>query len=97
MILFFIIVIASLWVTSRALEPQPVGEAKAPNPQSHPDAVIQIYGASVWGFRGNFAIHTWVATKGHGAATYQIYQVIADVVATGGSEHEAYKAGSGET
>jgi hypothetical protein len=76
MIVFFIIFIASLWVTSRALEPQSVGEAKAPNPRNHPDAVIQIYGANVWGFRGNFAIHTWVAAKAHGAAAYQIYQVI---------------------
>ena len=76
MVLFFVISIASLWVTSWALEPQPFGVALAPDPLDHQDAIIQVYGADVWGFRGNFAIHTWIATKSHGAADYQIYQVI---------------------
>lgn len=76
MMLFVAISIASLWVTSWALEPEPVGAARAPDPLDHQDAIIQVYGADVWGFRGNFAIHTWIATKSHGAADYQIYQVI---------------------
>ncbi len=67
---------ASLWATSMALEPVPFGEATAPDPSRHPQAVVQVYGADVWGFRGNFAIHTWVATKARNAAAYQIYQVI---------------------
>jgi hypothetical protein len=75
-LLFVGISIASLWVTSWALEPQPFGAANAPDPQDHQDAIIQVYGADVWGFRGNFAIHTWIATKARGAADYQIYQVI---------------------
>ena len=76
MILFFVISIASLWVTSWALEPTPAGAAQAPDPSSHQDAIIQVYGADVWGFRGKFAIHTWIATKARGAAEYKIYQVI---------------------
>jgi hypothetical protein len=76
MILFFIICVASLWVTSMALEPQPAGEAIAPDPQQHSDAIIQVYGANVWGFRGKFAIHTWVAIKARDAAEYEICQVI---------------------
>ena len=75
-ILFVVISIASLWVTSRALEPEPFGAARAPDPLDHQEAIIQVYGADVWGFRGNFAIHTWIATKPRGAADYQIYQVI---------------------
>lgn len=67
---------ASLWATSMALEPESVGAAKAPDPLAHPEAVVQVYGADVWGFRGNFAIHTWVATKAKDASAYQIYQVI---------------------
>jgi len=67
---------ASLWATSLALEPTPFGTARAPDPASHSDAVVQVYGADVWGFRGHFAIHTWVATKARDADTYQIYQVI---------------------
>ncbi len=68
--------LASLWVTSWALEPQPFGTAQAPDPLDYQDAIIQVYGADVWGFRGNFAIHTWIATKARGAADYQVYQVI---------------------
>ncbi len=74
--LFVILTIASLWATSMALEPVPYGDAEAPDPSQHPEAVVQVYGADVWGFRGNFAIHTWVATKARNASSYQIYQVI---------------------
>lgn len=75
-IMFIVISIASLWVTSWALEPEAVGKALAPDPQQHEDAIIQVYGADVWGFRGNFAIHTWIATKSFAASDYRIYQVI---------------------
>jgi hypothetical protein len=79
MLVFFLTVAflsASLWATSLALEPDSAGPAIAPSPAQHRDAVIQVYGANVWGFRGKFAIHTWLATKARGAATYKIYQVI---------------------
>ena len=76
MLLFIVLSVASLWVTSWALEPKPVGEARAPDPADHDDAIIQVYGANVWGFRGKFAIHTWVAVKDRNAANYTIYQVI---------------------
>lgn len=71
-----VFVVTSLWATSVALEPVSVGDGKAPDPIDHPEAVVQVYGADVWGFRGNFAIHTWVATKALNAQTYDIYQVI---------------------
>lgn len=67
---------ASLWVTSWALEPEPHGVAFAPDPAAHPEPLIQVYGADVWGWRGNFAIHTWIATKAQDARAYRIYQVI---------------------
>jgi len=76
MILFIVISIASLVVTSWALEPTPAGKAHAPDPATHEDAIVQVYGADVWGIRGKFAIHTWIATKARGAADYTIYQVI---------------------
>ena len=63
----------ALWATSVALAPEIVGPAQAPITDA---AIIQVYGADVWGFRGNFAIHTWIATKEKAAATYTIYQVI---------------------
>ncbi len=70
------VTVASLWLTSWALEPRPVGDAVAPDPAIHRDAVIQVYGANVWGLRGKFAIHTWIAVKARNATTYTIYQVI---------------------
>lgn len=73
---FLTLLIASLWATSLALEPHGVGEARAPDPAEFTDAVVQVYGADVWGFRGNFAIHTWVATKARNEPDYTIYQVI---------------------
>ncbi len=67
---------ASLWVTSWAIEPEPFGVATAPDPAEHEEAIIQVYGADVWGFRGKFAIHTWIATKPRTAPEYQVYAVV---------------------
>ena len=66
----------ALATLSWALEPRGVGTARAPDPDLHPDAVVQVYGADVWGVRGRFAIHTWIALKPRDADTYTIYQVI---------------------
>lgn len=65
-----------LWMTTWALVPTPAGEAVAPSPQEHPEAVIQVYGADVWGWRGKFAIHTWVSIKPKGASSYRTFEVI---------------------
>jgi hypothetical protein len=48
----------------------------APNPLTTREAVVQVYGASTWGWRGWFAIHTWVATKPVNAESYTVYEVI---------------------
>lgn len=75
--LMAVVVIAfSIWMVVSVPEVKGIGEAKAPDPSSHPGAVVQVYGAKVWGFRGRFAIHTWVATKEENADHYRIYQVI---------------------
>lgn len=70
------VAVASLWLTSWALEPEPFGEPVAPDPSRYSDAVIRVYGANVWGLRGKFAIHTWIAVKAKNASNYTIYQVI---------------------
>lgn len=69
-------VVAALATLSRTLEPRGVGAPIAPDPNLHPDAVVQVYGADVWGIRGRFAIHTWIVTKAPGADHYRRYQVI---------------------
>jgi hypothetical protein len=48
----------------------------APNPAMSREAVLQIYGAPAWGWRGWFAIHTWIAAKPTDEASYTVYEVI---------------------
>ena len=48
----------------------------APSPTASREAVLQIYGAPAWGWRGWFAIHTWIATKPANAESYTVYEAI---------------------
>ena len=48
----------------------------APDPASTPEAVVQVYAASAWGWRGWFAVHTWIAAKKAGAESYTVYEVV---------------------
>ena len=47
----------------------------APDPGAHPGAVVQVYAARAFDWRGVFAVHTWIATKKPGADRYRSYQV----------------------
>ncbi len=48
----------------------------APDPLTTDEAVLQVYGARTWGWRGWFAIHTWIAAKHTGEQSYTVYEVI---------------------
>jgi hypothetical protein len=48
----------------------------APDPAAHPEAVVQVYGGRTFGWRGAFAVHTWLAAKPAGADRYVRYEVI---------------------
>jgi hypothetical protein len=48
----------------------------APDPAITPEAVLQVYGASAYGWRGWFAIHTWIAVKPANAERYTLYEVL---------------------
>ncbi len=48
----------------------------APLPSTTNEAVLTVYGASTWGWRGLFAIHTWIATKQTGETNYLVYDVV---------------------
>ena len=48
----------------------------APLPSEHPEAIIQVYAADLFGFRGHFAVHTWIATKPADAQHYTVYDVV---------------------
>ena len=51
-----------------------VGIALKPDVEKR--AIVQIYAARAYGWRGNYAVHTWVATKEKNAASYTVYQVL---------------------
>ena len=53
---------------------EPVG--LAPDPARTPEAVVQVYSARTWGWRGAFGVHTWIAVKPTGALVYTVYEVI---------------------
>lgn len=48
----------------------------APDPQTTPEPVIQVYAADAWGWRGIFAVHTWIALKPRNADQYTVYEVV---------------------
>ncbi|SDJ64104.1 DUF3750 domain-containing protein [Billgrantia gudaonensis] len=47
----------------------------APDPQRTREAVVQVYSARAFDWRGLFAVHTWIATKPQDAAGYTVHQV----------------------
>lgn len=47
----------------------------APAPSTTPQAVVQIYAARAFSWRGLFAVHTWVTTKPAGTNAYTVHQV----------------------
>lgn len=48
----------------------------APNPKTNPEAIVQVYAARAFKWRGMFGVHTWIATKTKNAKQYSIHQVM---------------------
>ena len=48
----------------------------APNSIKDQAAIVQIYAARAFNWRGIFAVHTWIATKEAGAQGYEVHQVV---------------------
>jgi len=47
----------------------------APAPEQENGAVVQVYGARAYNWRGYFSLHTWISTKAAGADTYYVHEV----------------------
>lgn len=48
----------------------------APDPATTKEAVIHVYGADAWSWRGWFAVHTWISVKPTNADAYTVLEVI---------------------
>ena len=57
----------------------------APDPLTTTEAVVHVYAARTYGWRGAFGVHTWIAVKPTNATSYTIYQVIGWRARYGGS------------
>ncbi|MBT3304930.1 MAG: DUF3750 domain-containing protein [Alphaproteobacteria bacterium] len=58
----------------------------APDPELTSEAVVQVYVARAFSWRGWFGVHTWIATKATGADAYTVYQVVGWRVFHGGGD-----------
>ena len=58
----------------RTASREPVGIA--PDPATTQEAVIQVYGARTYGWRGALAVHTWISAKRENARHFVTYEVI---------------------
>jgi len=58
----------------RSASHEPVG--LAPDPVTTPEAVVQVYAARTWGWRGTFGVHTWIAAKRTRAPAFTVYEVV---------------------
>ena len=57
----------------------------APDPSRTPDAVVQVYAARAYSWRGAFGVHTWIAVKPGNAHSYTVYHVLGWRARRGGS------------
>ncbi len=48
----------------------------APEPDATTEAVIQVYVARAFNWRGVFGVHTWIASKEADATEYKVHQVV---------------------
>lgn len=81
-IILYLIGPVLLWVTGRVdlkgdyLTADRQSAHIAPSPKDHPGAIIQVYAARAFNWRGLFSVHTWVAIKQPNASYYEVFQVI---------------------
>ncbi|MFT6558710.1 DUF3750 domain-containing protein [Sneathiella sp.] len=48
----------------------------SPDPKIIKEAVVQVMAARTWGWRGSFAVHTWISVKAANAPGFTRYEVI---------------------
>ncbi len=48
----------------------------APDPALHPGAIVQVYAARAFSWRGAFGVHTWIALKPENADRWKVLEVL---------------------
>jgi len=48
----------------------------APDPATTKEAVVQVYAARAWSWRGVLGVHTWISVKSTDAIEFSVYEVI---------------------
>ena len=48
----------------------------APDPARHSEAIVQVYAARAYSWRGVFGVHTWISVKASDALEFTVYEVI---------------------
>jgi len=48
----------------------------APVAAATPEPVVQVYAARAWGWKGVFAVHSWIVLKRAGAPAFERYEVV---------------------
>ena len=48
----------------------------SPNPEIFRDAVVQVFAARAFSWRGILGVHTWIAVKPTNASAYTVYQLV---------------------
>ena len=48
----------------------------APDPAVTKEAIVLAYAAPTWGWRGWFAVHTWISVKPSNGSSYTVYELI---------------------
>jgi hypothetical protein len=85
LIAFVVLVLAPVGVSFAVTEREPGvtwqtarrdATGLAPDPAKTQEAVIQVYAARAFAWRGIFSVHTWIAMKPAGAAEYVRYEVM---------------------
>ena len=76
---YFIIIFALIFISGctsnnwRTASREPAGIATSPTADSR--AIIEIYAADAFSWRGWFAVHPWIAIKEEKATQYSVYEV----------------------
>ncbi|MGI9435538.1 MAG: DUF3750 domain-containing protein [Geminicoccaceae bacterium] len=82
LVLLALLIIPHLWTAGRISGFPHWSKARwdsagiAVDPKITTDAVVQVYAARAWGWKGVFAVHSWIAIKPANAVRYDRYEVV---------------------